>query len=244
MHFASPASPKDYLDHPLDTLRVGSDGTFNTLDLAMAKGARYHGGVHERGVRRAAGEPAARELLGQREPQRSAQRVRRGEAVRRGGHRVVPPIARASTPRSSASSTPTARGCGPRTAGSCRTSSSRRCSAGRSRSTATAARPAASGTSSDIVAGNDRAARQRPRRPGQHRQPRRVHDDRAGRAGARTDRFDVGDLVRAAARRTIRPSVAPTSPWLADDLGWEPTTSLRDGLVPTIDYFRRALASR
>ncbi|MFN8050837.1 MAG: GDP-mannose 4,6-dehydratase [Acidimicrobiales bacterium] len=41
MHFASPASPKDYLYHPLATLRVGSDGTFNTLDLALAKGARY-----------------------------------------------------------------------------------------------------------------------------------------------------------------------------------------------------------
>lgn len=41
MHFASPASPKDYLDFPHETLRVGSDGSFNTLDLAHAKGARY-----------------------------------------------------------------------------------------------------------------------------------------------------------------------------------------------------------
>ena len=41
MHFASPASPKDYLEFPVETLRVGSDGTFNTLDLARAKGARF-----------------------------------------------------------------------------------------------------------------------------------------------------------------------------------------------------------
>jgi dTDP-glucose 4,6-dehydratase len=41
MHFASPASPKDYLDHPLATLRVGSNGTFNTLDLAAAHDARF-----------------------------------------------------------------------------------------------------------------------------------------------------------------------------------------------------------
>jgi dTDP-glucose 4,6-dehydratase len=41
LHFASPASPPDYLDMPLATLRVGSDGTFNTLDLALAKDARY-----------------------------------------------------------------------------------------------------------------------------------------------------------------------------------------------------------
>lgn len=41
MHFASPASPKDYLDFPFETLRVGSNGTFNSLDVALAKGARY-----------------------------------------------------------------------------------------------------------------------------------------------------------------------------------------------------------
>jgi len=41
MHFASPASPKDYLEMPIQTLKVGSLGTHNTLGLAKAKGARY-----------------------------------------------------------------------------------------------------------------------------------------------------------------------------------------------------------
>jgi dTDP-glucose 4,6-dehydratase len=41
MHFASPASPKDYLDMPIQTLKVGSLGTHKTLGLAKAKGARY-----------------------------------------------------------------------------------------------------------------------------------------------------------------------------------------------------------
>lgn len=41
MHFASPASPKDYLEMPIQTLKVGSLGTHNTLGLAMAKGARF-----------------------------------------------------------------------------------------------------------------------------------------------------------------------------------------------------------
>ncbi|CAN5712776.1 SDR family oxidoreductase [soil metagenome] len=41
LHFASPASPKDYLDMPIQTLKVGSLGTHNTLGLAKAKGARY-----------------------------------------------------------------------------------------------------------------------------------------------------------------------------------------------------------
>ncbi len=41
MHFASPASPIDYLDLPIQTLKVGALGTHNTLGLAKAKGARF-----------------------------------------------------------------------------------------------------------------------------------------------------------------------------------------------------------
>ncbi|MEA2900501.1 MAG: dTDP-glucose 4,6-dehydratase [Actinomycetota bacterium] len=41
LHFASPASPVDYLLHPIPTLKVGSLGTHNTLGLALHKGARY-----------------------------------------------------------------------------------------------------------------------------------------------------------------------------------------------------------
>jgi len=41
MHFASPASPIDYLELPIQTLKVGSLGTHNSLGLAMAKGARF-----------------------------------------------------------------------------------------------------------------------------------------------------------------------------------------------------------
>lgn len=41
LHFASPASPNDYLEYPIPTLKVGSLGTHNTLGLAKAKGASY-----------------------------------------------------------------------------------------------------------------------------------------------------------------------------------------------------------
>ncbi len=41
LHFASPASPVDYLRHPIATLKVGSLGTHNMLGLAKAKNARY-----------------------------------------------------------------------------------------------------------------------------------------------------------------------------------------------------------
>jgi len=41
LHFASPASPVDYLNLPIQTLKVGSLGTHNSLGIALAKGARF-----------------------------------------------------------------------------------------------------------------------------------------------------------------------------------------------------------
>ncbi len=41
LHFACPASPADYLKHPIHTMKVDSIGTLNTLGLAKAKKARY-----------------------------------------------------------------------------------------------------------------------------------------------------------------------------------------------------------
>jgi dTDP-glucose 4,6-dehydratase len=40
-HFASPASPADYLQLPIETMRVGSLGTIHTLEMAKDRGARY-----------------------------------------------------------------------------------------------------------------------------------------------------------------------------------------------------------
>src|ERR1700730_12285935 len=41
LHFASPASPFDYLKFPIETMRVGSVGTHNALGLARAKEAKF-----------------------------------------------------------------------------------------------------------------------------------------------------------------------------------------------------------
>src|ERR1017187_8395114 len=41
VNLASPASPKDYLEHPIETLDVGSIGTRRMLELALGKGARF-----------------------------------------------------------------------------------------------------------------------------------------------------------------------------------------------------------
>src|SRR5205807_7925031 len=41
LHFASPASPVDYLKLPIQTLKVGALGTHNALGLALAKNAKF-----------------------------------------------------------------------------------------------------------------------------------------------------------------------------------------------------------
>jgi len=41
LHFASPASPVDYLQHPIETLKVGSLGTLNSIEIAVAKRAKF-----------------------------------------------------------------------------------------------------------------------------------------------------------------------------------------------------------
>jgi len=41
LHFASPASPRDYLELPIQTLKVGALGTHNALGVAKAKGASF-----------------------------------------------------------------------------------------------------------------------------------------------------------------------------------------------------------
>src|SRR6266404_4123103 len=40
-HFASPASPVDYMEHGIETLKVGSLGSFHSLELARKYGAKY-----------------------------------------------------------------------------------------------------------------------------------------------------------------------------------------------------------
>ena len=85
-HFASAASPPDYMRLQLETLAVGSRGTENGLRLARVQQGQVHPGVHERSVRRSSRSSPSRGLLGKREPNRAAQRVRRGEAIWRGAN--------------------------------------------------------------------------------------------------------------------------------------------------------------
>ena len=65
LHFASPASPADYLERmPIQTLKVGSLGTHNCLGPGQGQGRPVLPGVDQRGLRRPAGAPAARGRTG------------------------------------------------------------------------------------------------------------------------------------------------------------------------------------
>jgi dTDP-glucose 4,6-dehydratase len=80
LHFASPASPPDYLKLPIQTLKVGALGTHNTLGLALAKKARYL----LASTSECYGDPNV-------SPQ-PARSVRRSEALRRSNDHGVSPL--------------------------------------------------------------------------------------------------------------------------------------------------------
>ena len=91
LHFASPASPIDYLELPIQTLKVGSLGTHNALGLAKEKGA-LPVGLDFGSVRRSVGASAARTLLGQCQSGWPAWCLRRSQALCRSDHHGVPPL--------------------------------------------------------------------------------------------------------------------------------------------------------
>ena len=145
-HFASPASPIDYLRLPLHTLKVGSYGTHHALGLAKHHRARFL----TASTSEVYGDPQVHPQpesywgnvnpIGPRGVYDEAKRY--AEALTMAYHRR-----RASTRRSSASSTPTARACARTTAARSRPSSARRSQTGRSPSSATARRRARSASS-------------------------------------------------------------------------------------------------
>jgi dTDP-glucose 4,6-dehydratase len=63
LHFASPASPIDYLELPIQTLKVGSLGTHKALGLAKEK-THVSVGVHVRGLRRSLMHPQKEDYWG------------------------------------------------------------------------------------------------------------------------------------------------------------------------------------
>ena len=145
-NLACPASPIHYQFDPVQTTKTSVHGAINMLGLAKRLQARS---CRPRPARSTATRRASadRGLLGQRQPDRPALLLRRGQALRRDAVLRLPPPARLDIKVARIFNT-----YGPRmhlrtTAAWCRTSSCRRCGASRSPSTATAARRARSATS-------------------------------------------------------------------------------------------------
>ena len=88
-HLACPASPIHYQRNPVRTIRTAVQGTLNMLDLAREAHARILIASTSEVYGDPDRAPAARELLGQRQPDRAARLLRRGQALRRGAGRVV-----------------------------------------------------------------------------------------------------------------------------------------------------------
>ena len=72
LHFASPASPVDYLNYPIQTLKVGALGTHKALGSGQGQGRTLPSGQHIGGLWRSVDPSAARGLLGQCQPNRPA----------------------------------------------------------------------------------------------------------------------------------------------------------------------------
>ena len=146
LHFASPASPRDYFEHPIKTMKVGALGTINCLGLARVKGA----GVLLASTSEVYGDPKVHPQpenywgnanpVGPRSVYDEAKRF--AEAISTAYHDVH------GTPVKIApgSSTPSARGCVERTGGRFRPSLTRPSEVNPSPSTATGRRPALSAT--------------------------------------------------------------------------------------------------
>ena len=146
LHFASPASPIDYLKIPIQTLKVGSLGTHNCLGLALAKNARILVASTSEVYGYPLVHPQTEEYWGNVNP--IGPRGVYDEAKR-----FQEALTMATTPTTAlrrasfASSTPTDPACASMTAAYCPPSLARPCAAKTSRSLATEAKPAASATS-------------------------------------------------------------------------------------------------
>ena len=207
-HLASPASPIDYLRLPLHTLKVGSYGTHHTLGLAKKHRARFLLASTSEVYGDPAGAPAARVLLGPRQPDRPARRLRRGQALRRGADDGLPPPAgrrHGDRPHLQHLRAADARRT---TAARSRRSCARRCRTGRSRCSATARRRARSAyVERPEIRGLIALAESGYHHPVNIGNPDEFTLLELAKTVIEVDRIALGDRVRGAADR--RPAGAP-----------------------------------
>ena len=238
LHFASPASPVDYLRMPIETLKVGSIGTLHALGLAREKGARfllastsevygdpqvhpqpetYWGNVNPVGPRGVYDE-AKRFAEALTIAYRAHPRRRHGDRPHL--QHLRPPHAARRRPRHPDL----------HPAGAAR--------GGPSPSPATGCRPGRVVYVDDDVDGLLRLLLARSPGPDEHRQPRRVERPRPGPARHRPGRRGRRRSVHVP-RPVDDPSVRRPDITLAGrELGWKPTVTIEEGLAATIAWFR------
>ena len=95
-NLACPATPIHYQFDPVQTTKTSVHGAINMLGLAKRVRAKILQASTTRGLRRPERAPADRGLLGQRQPDRPALLLRRGQALRRDAVLRLPPPARAA----------------------------------------------------------------------------------------------------------------------------------------------------
>ena len=224
---------------PIQTLKVGSLGTHNTLGLAKAKGARFFLASTSEVYGDPQVHPQTEDYWGHVNPVGPRgvydEAKRFAEAMTMAYHRYhgldVRIVRIFNTYGAAHAAARRPGGVELHRPGARRAS--------RSRSTATAADP-------QLLlrrrrgARAARAVRLRPRRAGQHRQPERVHDPRAGRRRHRGHRARARRSSTSRCRSTTRRSASPTSPWPApSSAGSRRSSCARASSAPSA-YFARS----
>ena len=238
LHFASPASPIDYLELPIETMKVGSIGTLHALGLAKEKGARFLLASTSETYGDPQVHPQPETYWGHVNPVGPRGVYDEAKRFSRGAHHGVPPHARrrhrhradlqharpAHAPATTAARSPP--------------SPARRC-------TGQPITVAGDGSQTrsiiyvdDLITGILQAAAQRPRRAGEHRQPARD----LGAAPRRDDQAAGRQRVaRSSSCRgpTDDPTIRQPDITVArTELGWEPEIGYEQGLERTIEWFR------
>ena len=235
-----PGLADDYLELPIQTLKVGSLGTHNTLGLAKAKGARSSWRRPARSTATPQVHPQPETLLGSRQPDRPAGRLRRGQALRRGDDDGLPPHPRRRRPHRADLQHLRRPDAPARRAGGVELPRAGAQGRARSPSTATAARPAASATSTTRSRASWPCSTATIDRPAQHRQPRRVHDAASWPTSCSRSPARAPSSSSRRCRSTIRRQRQPDLTRARAELGWEPQIELREGLERTIRLLPRA----
>ena len=229
-HLASPASPIDYLRLPLHTLKVGSYGTHNALGLAKRHRARFllastsevYGDPQEH--------PQTRGLLGPRQPDRPARRLRRGQALRRGPDDGLPPPAGRGHPHRADLQHLRPAHAPPRRAGDpdLHPPGARRTS--RSRSSARASRRARSASSRTWSRASLRLIRLATATSRSTSATRASSPSWSWPRRSSSSPAAASEIVYEALPRTTPPQRRPDITLARELLGWEPTIELEEGL--------------